>query len=587
LKLIVYIFLTVATLAAFWQVNYCDFINYDDNTYVTENNNIQKGLTLDGIRWAMTTGYESYWHPLTWMSHMLDIQLFGLNPRGHHLTNLLFHTANTLLLFFVLSRMTRALWQSAFVAALFALHPLHVESVAWVAERKDVLSAFFWMLTMAAYVHYAERPGLRRYLTVLLLFLFGLMAKPMVITLPFVLLLLDYWPLRRTEKIISLLREKIPLFALAALSGVVTFANQQDVGAMMTVGALPLPARISNAFVSYAAYIWKMLWPDNLAFFYPHSAQLQFWQTAGAVLIFMAITFMTVRAAARFRYLIVGWLWYVGTLVPVIGIIQVGGQARADRYTYIPLIGLFIMVAWAVPAILKKWRYRAKALIAASTAVLSCLFIATWTQVGYWEDNFTLYGHAIKVMDNNYHAHYNRGIAFCNLGSYREAIEDFDRAIEIGPSQVDPYMNRGVAFAAIGNLEKAIEDFVRALRINPEYTLAYFNRGIAYAALGNQQEAIKDYDKAIETDPNNAFAYTERGNAYAALGAQEQAIRNYDKAIEIHPGDALAYFNRAVSYKRLGNSSKTNEDLTAAARLGHKAARDILRDQTIGMLSTP
>ena len=377
--LIIYIVLAVATLIAFWQVNYCDFINYDDVPYISQNSHIQNGITMESIRWAFTTGYQANWHPLTWISHMLDIQLFGLNPHWHHIMNLLFHIANTLLLFFVLNRMTKRIWQCAFVAALFALHPLHVESVAWLAERKDVLSTFFWIFTMGAYCYYVERPGLRRYLPVLIFFVLGLMAKPMLVTLPFVLLLLDYWPLRRFGQIISdqeiqtksnnsifseirkgkskgkntitvkeeikaerstdsnyrwallrpLLWEKIPLFVLAVLSSVVTFVAQQRWGAMVSIEKLPLSARISNTFISYIIYIEKMIWPNNLSIFYPYSRHWQLWQVMVAAFILIAITFLVIRAAKRLQYLAVGWLWYVGTLVPVIGLVQVGEQSKS------------------------------------------------------------------------------------------------------------------------------------------------------------------------------------------------------------------------------------------------------------------
>jgi hypothetical protein len=386
--LMICIFLTIATLMAFWRVNNCDFFIFDDPDYVTQNHLVQKGITMKGIQWALTSGDFANWFPLTRISHMLDCQLFGLQPRGHHLTNLLFHVANTLLLFFVLQRMTKARWESAFVAALFALHPLHVESVAWVAERKDVLSAFFWILTMGAYCYYVENQRLQRYLLVVLFFALGLMSKPMLVTLPFVLLLLDYWPLQRYQQIpsdqkiraavngdtqkgkskkkkkrqaaeevkaevstgsrhrwaliFSLIYEKIPLFVLTVLSSIVTYSVQEKGGA---VQPWPLSVRIANAFMSYIAYIGKTIWPSNLAFLYPLPPSLPTWQVLGAISLMMAVMVLVFWKAKRVPYLTVGWLWYVGTLVPVIGLVQVGVQTRADRYTYIPLIGLFMMAA--------------------------------------------------------------------------------------------------------------------------------------------------------------------------------------------------------------------------------------------------
>jgi hypothetical protein len=393
-SLCIYLTLALATLAVFWQVLGHDFVNYDDPDYVYRNPNVQSGITLSSIKWAFTTGHAANWHPLTWLSHMLDWQLFGDNPGWHHLTNLFLHIANTLLLFAVLKRMTNALWRSAFVAAAFALHPLHVESVAWVAERKDVLSTLFWMLTIAAYLRYLERPGTGRYLLTLLIFALGLMAKPMLVTLPFVLLLLDYWPLGRFQfgQIVKsvgqqsrkslnafshwklsrhLLLEKVPLFALSAISSIVTFLVQRTAGAVTSVETLPLKLRIANTFVSYLTYIQKMVWPSRLAMFYPYPDKTDLiWQTVVFALLLLIISLGVIWLMRRRRYLLTGWLWYLGTLVPVIGLVQVGDQALADRYTYVPLTGLFIIIAWGVPDLIAKWRFRKHALAASAIAVL-------------------------------------------------------------------------------------------------------------------------------------------------------------------------------------------------------------------------
>ncbi|MFZ0927353.1 MAG: tetratricopeptide repeat protein, partial [Syntrophobacteraceae bacterium] len=500
---LIYLLLAAAAFIAFWQVNTCGFVDLDDPLYVAKNIHIRDGITTQAIRWAFTTGYASNWHPLTWMSHMLDVQLFGLKPRWHHLTNLLFHIANTLLLFFVFNRMTKAPWKSAFVAALFALHPLHVESVAWVSERKDVLSAFFWMLTMAAYISYVEHrtedgrqkamlspSSVLRYLAVLIFFVSGLMAKPMLVTLPFVLLLLDYWPLQRFEPkksarqtrtevskqgagsgkrelpsankkkgkagkiptghgmvkeekpadhkyewalIRPVLREKIPLFALAALSSIVTFIAQQKGGAVGSIEAFSPGVRIANAWVSYIIYIGKTFWPVNLAVYYPHPRLLPLWQALGAVLLLITFTISVIRTAKRFPYLTMGWLWFTGTMAPVIGIVQVGTQAMADRYTYIPLIGLFIMAAWGIPELLKKWRYRKETLFASSALILTCLFIVTWIQTGYWRNSIALFDHALKVTSPSDLILRARGSVYDKLGNYTQAVSDFDRAIEINP----------------------------------------------------------------------------------------------------------------------------------------------------------
>jgi tetratricopeptide (TPR) repeat protein len=510
--LIISVLLLVATLSVFWWVRNCDFIIFDDPLYVTQNQHIEQGLTLEGIKWAFTTGYAANWHPLTWISHMLDVQFFGLKPGWHHLSNLVYHTVNVLLLFFVLRRMTNARWESAFVAALFALHPLHVESVAFVAERKDVLSALFWILTMGAYCTYVERPGLKRYLIVVIFFALGLMAKPMLVTLPFVLLLLDYWPLQRFQQIksdqvisaamntdsrkgrtkkkrkraaddrvkgeiragsrnrwefiYSLFWEKIPLFILALLSSIVTYRVQEQGGALRTWS---LSDRISNAFISYIAYIEKTIWPTDLAFLYPVPPSFPVWQVVGAALLLIAITVMVIRKAEKNPYLPVGWLWYVGTLVPVIGLVQVGFQARADRYTYIPLIGLFIMATWGASELLKNWRYRKEALVVSSVSILLCLALVTWKQVRLWQNTFTLFDHTVKVTENNYIIYSGLGTAYKNNRNYEQAIKDFERVIEIKPDYAEAYVHLWSIYSRLGKGSQATENLKIAARLGHSY----------------------------------------------------------------------------------------------------------------------
>lgn len=527
--LLMYLFLAVATFMSFWQVNHFDFINFEDPDYIINNPYVKNGLTMEGIRWAFLSSHAANWHPLTWISHMLDVQFFGLNPYRHHLINLLFHIANTLLLFYVLRRMTKTLWQSAFVAALFALHPVHVESVAWATERKDVLVAFFWMLTMGAYSYYAERPGVRRYLAVLLLFVMGLLSKPMMVTFPFVLLLLDYWPLNRFGQkrtgavdadlpanltgrwtvIRPVLVEKIPLIVLTALSCVMTFFAQQKGGLVERLEDFPLIVRFENAFVSYLAYIGKMIWPTDLAFIYPYPTQSQHWQALGAVLVLLAVTILVIRAAKKFPYLIVGWFWYAGTLVPVIGFVQVALQARADRYTYIPLIGLFIMVAWWVPEFLEKWRHREKVLSAAAALILCCFSIITWIQVGYWRDSLTLFNHTIDVTDKNYVAYGNRGYTYATLGNFQQAIMDYDKTIELCPKYAVNYFNRGNAYAVIGNQKQAIADFDKAIEIDPKFADAYKNRAVTYLKLGNYTQGLMDLKSAAALGNGPAQSYLQ------------------------------------------------------------------------------
>ena len=376
-----------------------------------------------------------------------------------------------------------------------------------------------------------------------------------------------------------LLLEKAPLFILAAISSVVTFIFQQKGGGVIPFEGNPLGARLANAFVSYIVYIEKTIWPNNLAVFYP-SQPWASWQVLGAVLFFITMTLITIQATQR-SVLTVGWLWYVGTLVPVIGLIQVGDQARADRYTYIPLIGLFIMAAWGIPELSKKWRYRGKVLAALSVSILSCFLIVTSTQVGYWQNNFTLSNHALRVTDYNYVAYNNRGNGYANLNNEKQAVADYDRAIEINPKFAAAYVNRGGSYFKLGNYKQAIEDLDRAIEINPRDADAYSNRGAAYAMLGNRRQAIWDYDRAIEINPEFAEAYTNRGVSYAALGNYKQAIVEHDRAIEINPKFAEAYFNRAASYNSLGNQKQTYEDLKAAAKFGSQDAKNFLKSQGI------
>jgi protein O-mannosyl-transferase len=534
------------------------------------------------------------------------------------------------LLFFVLHRMTKAPWESAFVAALFALHPLRVESVAWVAERKDVLSTFFWMLTMGAYCSYVEQQRFLRYLIVVTFFALGLMTKPMLVTLPFVLLLLDYWPLQRFQQmksdrlsrktackplagenqkgtskkmptaglevkaeltvesqrhrealIRSLLVEKIPLFALTALSSIVTYLVQQGGGAVASLEAIPLSARISNAIVSYIAYIGKTIWPSRLAVLYPHPQSLPTWQVLGAALFLIVITSTVIWNAKRIPYLVVGWLWYVGSLVPVIGIVQVGLQARADRFTYIPLIGLFIMASWGISELSRNWRYRKEVLLSSSTIILVCLCIVTWRQVGYWQNSIMLFDHTIQVTNNNDTAYNYRGAAYLNLGDYKQAIDDFNKSIEIYPMNIETYYNRGTAYLQLGSFKHAIGDYDKVIEINPKHEKAYNNRGTAYASLGNFKQAIQDYSKVLEINPNSGEAYNNRGTAYAKIGNYKQAIGDYNKAIEINPKHETAYNNRGNAYLLLGDNSQAIENYKAAARLGHVNAQNWLKSRGI------
>ena len=520
--------LAVLTLSVFWQLKDHSFINYDDNLYITENSQVQAGLSRAGFLWAFGTTATGNWHPLTWLSLMLDWQLYGENPGGHHISALILHLVNTLLLFLVMSRLTQRLWPAALVAALFALHPLHVESVAWASERKDLLSACFWLLTMWAYLRYVERPGTWRYLPVLICFALGLMAKPMAVTEPFVLLLLDYWPLGRWPArpaaaagkrkgraspapegptACRLVWEKAPLFVLAAISCLITYKVQQGAGAVATVTVLPLWARLGNALWSYAGYLVHLVWPLNLAVFYPHAANsLTWWKITGAALLLGGITALARRQARRFPYLPVGWFWYLGTLVPVIGLVQVGEQAMADRYTYIPLIGIFIILAFGAADLAAGRRRRQAALaVSFSLALLACL-ILTWRQAGYWRDSATIFGRAVEVTENNYAAYNNLGLAYDEMGKKDEAIEMFHRAIRSNPNYPDAYNNLGIDLADRGDLSAAIPIFQQAIRLQPNQDQAYHNLGVAYLRQGRVSEAREMFETALKKNPDNLGA---------------------------------------------------------------------------------
>ena len=534
---VVGLILMVLTIGAFWQLKDNGFINYDDVAYVTENPQVQGGLSRAGFLWAFSATTAGYWHPLTWLSHMLDWQLFGANPQGHHLSSLLFHVVNTLLLFLVMVRLTRRLWPSALVAALFAIHPLHVESVAWASERKDVLSAFFWLLTMWAYLRYVERPGTWRYLPVMVFFVLGLMAKPMVVTEPFVLLLLDYWPLGRWPQTPAvtgergkrkgqavpapeprraayrLLWEKVPLLALAAILVPITIIMQKKAWAVIDMELLPFWARMANALVAYVNYLVKMLWPLNLAIFYPHplsglpySLGLAWWQIGGAGLILVGITILALRWGRRFPYLPVGWFWYLGTLMPVIGLVQAGGQAMADRFTYIPLIGIFIILAFG-GADLAAARLRRRAVLTASfsLALLACL-ILTWRQVGYWKDSESIFSHALAVTENNFLAYANLGLAFDEMGRRDEAMAMFYQALKLNPKMHDICNILGVDLAERGDIAAAIPLFQQAICVWPDLDQAYYNLGMAYLRQGRVKEAREMLEMTLKKNPGNAGA---------------------------------------------------------------------------------
>jgi tetratricopeptide (TPR) repeat protein len=579
LKLLICLFLVLVTFVAFGQVRNNEFINLDDDLYVTDNPHVQEGLTLRGVLWAFTTMHAGHWHPMTWLSHLFVYDLFGLNPGGHHIANLLFHVANTLLLFLLFQRMTAALWRSGFVAALFALHPLHVESVAWVAERKDVLCAFFWMLTMWAYISYVGKPKFHRYLLVVLCFILALLSKPMAVTLPFVLLLLDYWPLgrlqfvklknddRRRTSILRLISEKVPLFFITAVLSWLTILAQSKGGAVATIGKLPLKIRIGNALISYVMYISKMLWPKGLAVLYPHPIMLPLWEVVGAALLLGMLTLLVIRVGQKRPYSIVGWLWYLGTLVPVIGLVQVGVQAMADRFTYLPLIGLFIMIAYGVPDLLIGWRYRRVVLITSASLVLLILMITTLSQVKLWQNSITVFNHTLQVTKDNSIIHNNLGVTLARQGKDQKAVVHYKRALEIDPNYADAHYNLGALLARQGKEQEAVAQFIETLRIKPDCAQAHNDLGIILTKQGKIQEALAHLVEAVRLNPNNAEAHFNLGIALLRQKRIPEAIFYFNQALRINPKDAKVHQNLGVVLASQGKTEEAIAHLTQALQI--------------------
>jgi tetratricopeptide (TPR) repeat protein len=620
--------------------------------YVTGNSHVQQGLSWKNVEWAFSNSDGGNWHPITWFSHMVDCQLFGLAPWGHHFVSVLFHGLNAVLVFLVLRSLTGtgssgtgATWPSFILAALFALHPLRVESVAWVAERKDVLSAYFALLTLLAYAEYVSSVECRRernseirnpksegipnpekrryfavrtphsaflYLIVLFLFALGLMSKPMLVTLPFVLLLLDYWPLRRWEvqsvkPAVRLLVEKIPFFVLTAIFSVITIVVQRKEGAMTL--AIPFVGRVENAVVSFCRYIGKTFYPDHLAFFYPYESRWPFVAIVSAAVLLGAISILAIYRRRQRPCLLIGWLWFVGTLIPVIGLIQVGEQALADRYTYIPSIGLLLALVWGAHELTRHWKFQRSILgLFAAALALVCALKARH-QIGIWKNDEVLFTHAIAVTRGNYiaynnlgatferqgrweeaaaqfrraiaekpdyaQAHKNLGIVFERQGQPGRAIEKYREAIRLNPSYAEPHNALGALFTAQGRVDEAIEEFQKALRLKPDYADAHFNLGSVYGRKGLLDEAIREYQAVLEVQPNRADVHNNLGVALDNKGRIDDAIGEYVEAIELEPGYARARFNLGVALSRKGALAPAIEQFQEALRLrpDYKEAR--------------
>lgn len=562
--------LVAITLALYAPVRSHEFLNYDDNEYVTEHPFVRDGVTWAGVRWALTGVHQATWHPVTSLSHLLDVELFGLDAGAHLVVNVVLHAAATAALFLVLAAMTGARWPSAWVAAVFAWHPLHVESVAWVSERKDVLSGLCGMLTLAAHLRFARRPTWTNQAAVVTVFAVGLLAKPMVVTLPFVLLLLDWWPLGRLRDratAIALAREKVPLFALAAVVSVLTVVAQRSAGALATtLASTPLAYRLGNAAISYATYVWKTIWPTGLAVFYPSPTHLSAWHALGAALLLLAITGAVTVDRKRRPFLVVGWLWFLGTLVPVIGLVRQGDQAMADRFTYLPAIGLYVMVAWgacSMPAA----RRATPALVAGAVTTLAACLAVTTAQIAHWRNSLTLFGHAVAVTRDNHVAHTNLGIALDERGRHAEAMEHYARAVAIAPRYAKAHLNYGRALAQTGRGTDAEAEYAEAARLDPGSAPAAYNLGLARAERGALDDAIAEYRRALALDPRHAKAANNLGWALAAKGDHEAAIAAYERALAVDPTMVAAHNNLAVTLADLGRLDEAIAHATTATQL--------------------
>jgi len=570
LDLVAALLLVLVTAALFWPVTGFDFINSDDNLYITENRVVQDGLSWQGVVWAFSSMEAANWHPLTWLSHMLDVELFGLNAGGHHLMSLVLHLLNTVLLLFFLIRTTGARWPSIFTALLFATHPLHVESVAWVAERKGILSTFFWILACQAYATYARQPALGRYLVVVFIFIAGLAAKPMLVTLPFVLLLLDYWPLERVPgpslrdskkrypalSLQSALLEKIPLLLITTAACVVTWMAQAGGGSIKALDVVPLSVRATNAVNAYATYLFDTIWPMSLAALYPLTNTIQWERFLLSLLLVLSITSVVLIYAKRYRYAFTGWLWYLGTLVPVIGFVQVGAQAHADRYTYVPLIGVFIMITWGGAELLRRWRRPWRIFgLAVAVGWLGILFYQTHVHLPTWRNSILLLNQTLAVTEKNYFAHSNLGMALLDAGQAEAAAVQFHQALKWNPSYAKAINNLGVAYERLGRLEAAIDQYRAALRVQPDYTVARYNLGNLYMQRGELVEALVHYRLALRSNPKDPDILVNLGLALYQGGDTEMAVQRLREALDLNPGDSGILNNLGVVMYASGDAT--------------------------------
>ncbi len=578
------IFLIVLVSAAFSGVAQNGFVNYDDPAYVQYNDHVQKGLTKETVGLAFTKVFAANWHPLTMLSHMLDCQIYGLQPAGHHLTNLLFHIASTLLLFLFLRETTGRRWESALVAAFFGIHPLHVESVAWISERKDVLSGFFGILTLLMYARYARNPNLVRYLSTLVLFILGLLSKPMLVTLPLIFFLLDFWPLARLtisdesdaghslrSKILRyrlLALEKIPFLFFSLLSGIMTIIAQSGAGAMSTLDSIPLRYRLDNALVSYQRYMEKALWPDNLSIFYPYSFHpLPDYQVIGAAVFLALVTVAVILSVRRHPYVGMGWLWFLITLLPVIGIVQVGLQSMADRYMYLPSIGIYVIVVWSLSSLSQSLPHRQIFASALSVAVLAFLSLATWHQVRHWESTKTLFQHAAIVTAQNWQAHNIIGGILLAEGNLSAAETEFTRALTIFPNHSDSHVGYSAVLEKRGQMERALAHIQAALRINRQNARAYIHKGNVLQKMGKKEQALAAYSAAEGLIDDNSWIRNTLGKAFAEVGRTDRALAQFYRALVLSPKRADTNNNIGTALNLQGRPDDAFRYLMAAITL--------------------
>jgi Tfp pilus assembly protein PilF len=570
-RLLVATLLALAVAGVFWPILGNGFVDYDDDEYLTANPWVQQGLTRESLRWAWTTGHV-YWQPLTWTSHIVDWELFGAAPAGHHAVSLAYHVANTVLVFLLLERTTAATWRSALVAALFGLHPLRVESVAWAAELKDVLSTFLWLLTTHAWVSWTRRPGVGRYLLVLLGLTLGLLAKPMLVTLPFTLLLLDYWPLGRLRTLRDAwprVREKLPLVPLVAALSVITIAVQGGGPTLGSLDTYPLWVRAANAIVSYAEYLWMAIWPHDLSILYVHpGAAIPPWKVAASLLVLIAVSVVSVATRRTWPWLLFGWLWYLGTLVPVIGLVQAGEQAMADRFTYVPLLGVFIAVAWALPP----WPVLATA---AATAVVACALV-TRAQLPVWRDATTVFGHAVAIDPGNAIAHMNLAVALVERDQLGAASGHYEASVRLRPSYAQLVLGFGNAALDAGRPDRAAAHYEAVARALPDNAAALNNLGRIAAQKGDTTGALAWFEAAARAEPRNTDALNNLGAVLVGVGRAEEGLASIDRALAVRRDNGRAWANRVLALVALRRSSEAWQAVAQARTLGTEPAPQVL-----------